>query len=73
MRDDDDFGIEGTIRMNDEETECLIEISSASGEPLTAQLIIDHVAEMLFTYYGISKEEWAKIDLDDEDGDTGLQ
>lgn len=65
----DDFAIEGTIRMNEEETDCILEISSADGKPLTAQVILDHVADMLMTYYDISKEDWAKVGLE-EDEDT---
>lgn len=50
--------IESSLEMNTRETKCHIQLESANGSKLTSQAILDAVSDMLFTYYGVSPEQW---------------
>lgn len=59
--------IEATLNLTDNEDQCLVELTSLDGRPLTPQVILDAVADMLTAKYGMTSEDW---DFPDEGLDS---
>ncbi len=55
------YELEADMDINETNTEVRIRIESKSKAELTPQAIIDAVSDMLFSYYGITQEEWKAI------------
>jgi len=61
------LNLEASLNLTDEEDQVLIEVTSMDGRPLTPQIILDAVADMLTAKYGMEPEEW---DFPDEGLDS---
>lgn len=61
--------LESTFEMLADESMLNIQIYCEKGKRLNAQAVLDAVSEMLFTYYGISADQWNQLD-DNKDLDS---
>lgn len=59
--------VAGDLDMSVDGSQCRIEIGSADGTPLTAQIILDAVTDMLMHYYSMSAEDWETTPTDELD------
>lgn len=59
--------LEATLNFTDNEDQCLIEVTSMDGRALPPQVVLDAVADMLTTRFGLTAEDWA---LQDEELDS---
>lgn len=50
--------LSASLDLTEEENQCIIEIGSMDGRPLTPQIILDAVADMLTARYGLTPEDW---------------
>lgn len=50
--------LSATLDLTEEGDQVLIEIQTADGRELTPQIILDAVADMLTTRYGLVAEDW---------------
>lgn len=50
--------LEATLDVTEEGSQVLIEITSVDGRELTPQIILDAVADMLTTKYGLVGSDW---------------
>lgn len=50
--------LSASLDITEEEDQILIEIQSVDGRPLTPQIILDAVADMLTAKYGMVQEDW---------------
>jgi hypothetical protein len=54
--------LDAELQITKNDTHCEILITSSDGAPLTAQLILDAVSDMLMQYYSLSPEDWKKME-----------
>lgn len=59
--------LEASMDINPEGTHCYIDLSSSDERPLTPQIILDAVADMLTAKFSMEPEEW---DFPDESLDS---
>lgn len=59
--------LEATLNFTDNEDQCSIEVTSIDGRALPPQVVLDAVADMLTTRFGLTEEDWA---LHDEELDS---
>lgn len=50
--------LEATFDMTEEGSQVIIEVTSVDGRPLTPQIILDAVADMLTAKFSMTPEEW---------------
>lgn len=62
--------VAGDLDMSVDGSQCRIEIGSADGTPLTAQIILDAVTDMLMHYYSLDESYWKEGTPEDEDLDS---
>jgi hypothetical protein len=58
--------IEAVLDLSEDGDACLIEIGTSDGRPLTPQVILDAVADMLMAKYSMDDLDW-KVGNDDLD------
>lgn len=56
--------IDAVLDLADDHSSCIMEVSSSDGLPLTPQVILDAVADMLMTRFAMDTEEWLVHDED---------
>lgn len=61
MKTNKPLELESSLEMNTEENSVRIFITTTCGSKLKAQDVLDAVTDMLFTYYGVTSEEWSKM------------
>lgn len=59
--------LEASLNFTENEDQCLIEVTSMDGRALPPQVVLDAVADMLTTRFGLTAEDWA---LQDEELDS---
>lgn len=50
--------LQATFDITEEGDQCIIEMSSNDGRPLTPQIILDAVADMLTAKFSMTPDEW---------------
>lgn len=62
--------INAELDVSPDETNLTISMSSGNGAPLSPQVVLDAVVDMISSYFGVSKEEWEAMADDKEDLDS---
>ncbi len=57
MKFESPYLVDGLVEFNEDRSECKIVLASNAGNPLTAQEILDAVADILLEYYAIDPTE----------------
>lgn len=50
--------LDGDLQLSEDEATCTISIVATDGKPLSAQVVLDAVADMLTQYYSMTADDW---------------
>jgi hypothetical protein len=62
--------VAGDLDISADGSQCRIEVSATDGTPLTAQIILDAVSDMLMHYFSLDDSYWKAGTPEDEDLDS---